>query len=157
MFRGQRGAQEGGRLAKEGHRRGDSTSGMEQRLDRLPLLVDCTIEVSRFRPGPNVGLIDAPGRADWLRPAVPPPLVLRNLPVDPAHDRRVADVHVPLGHQRHEITIARAVGKVLANAALDDFTRKPPTSVYGIAFSDALPERGVTVYSGDIGSPMSPV
>jgi hypothetical protein len=55
--------------------------------------------------------------------------------MDPAHDRRVADVHAPLGHQGDEIAIAQAIGKVPANAAFDDFTRKPPTPVYGITLN----------------------
>jgi hypothetical protein len=73
-----------GRLAEESHGRRDPTSGMKQRVDRLSFLVDGMIEVARFRPGPNVGLIDAPGRADGLRPAVPTPLVLGHVPIDPA-------------------------------------------------------------------------
>lgn len=123
------------RLTKERHCGSYSALRMEQRLDRLAFLVDSTIEVSCFRPGPNVGLINAPGRADRLRATVPPLLLLRHVSIDPAHDRSVADVHAPLGHEGDEIAIAQAVGQVPASTALDDFSRESPTPVNGIAFN----------------------
>jgi hypothetical protein len=55
--------------------------------------------------------------------------------MDPAHDRRVVDMHAPLGHEGDEIAVAQAVSKVPANAAFDDFARESATPVYGIAFN----------------------
>lgn len=107
------------RLTEERHCRSYSALRMEQRPDRLAFLVDSTIGVSCFRSGPNVGLINAPGRADRPRATVPPLLVLRHVSIDPAHDRSVADVHAPFGHEGDEIAIAQAVGQVPANTALD--------------------------------------
>jgi hypothetical protein len=47
----------------------------------------------------------------------------------------VADVNAPLGHEFDEIAVAQAVGKVPANAALDDFARESATPVDGIALN----------------------
>jgi hypothetical protein len=123
------------RFTEKSHRRSDSARGLEQRLDRLSLLVDGPVQVARPWPGLDVRLIHAPGRADGLRPPVPPRLVFRYVPMDPAHDRRVADVYASLGHKSDEIAVAQAVGKIPAHAALDDFTRESPTPVYRIAFN----------------------
>lgn len=71
---------------------------------------DGPVQVACPGPGLIVRLIHTQGRADRLRPAIPPLFAFRSVPMDPAHDRRVGDVHTPLSHQGYEIAIAQAVG-----------------------------------------------
>ena len=117
------------RLAKESHCRSDSTSCLKQGVDRFALLVDRAVQVARLRSGTTIGLVNAPGRTNTLRPAVPPPLVLRYVLEDPSHGRGVRYVYVALRHQSDEIAITQAVGEIPANAGLDDIAGEPPTSV----------------------------
>jgi hypothetical protein len=46
---------------------------VEQGVHGLALLINGTIQVAHLGPGANEGLVDAPGRTDRPRPAVPPP------------------------------------------------------------------------------------
>ena len=117
------------RLAKKGHSRSNTASRLEQGVHCLALLINGTIQVAHLRPGANEGLVDAPRRADRLRPAVPPPLVFGDVPKDPSHDRGVRHAHVALGHQRHEIATTQAVGEIPADAGFDDIAREPTAPV----------------------------
>src|SRR5438105_1927374 len=54
---------------------------------------------------------------------------------NPSHDRRVRHVHVALGHQGDEISIAQAVCKVPADTGFDHITGESATPVNGIAFN----------------------
>ncbi len=117
------------RLAKKGHGRCDTAPRLEQGVHCLALLINGTIQVAHLGPGANVGLVDAPGRTDRPRPAVPPPLVFGDVAQNPSDDGRMRHIHLTLGHQRHEIAIAQSVGQVPAHAGLDNLARESATTV----------------------------
>jgi len=120
---------------EESHGCSDFTPDLEQRVDRLPLFVDRAVQVSGLRTGVDVCLVDPPGGAGRLRPAVPPLLVFGDLPKDPPHDGGMRHVYLALLHQRHEVAIAQAVGEIPANAGFDHITREPPATVNCITFN----------------------
>src|SRR5450631_4650645 len=97
------------------------------------MFVDGPIEIIPLPPDLDVGLVDAPGIIHGSCEAVPSLLELRHISNHPTVDRRVRHGNTPLGHHRHEISIAQPVGNVPANAQLDDLGIEAATSVNGIS------------------------
>jgi hypothetical protein len=74
------------RLAKERLRRRDSAISSQQEVDRLPMLVDCAIQIVPLRLDLDVRLINPPRGADRLGESVPALLKFSNVPRYPAKD-----------------------------------------------------------------------
>ena len=80
--------------------------GAEQEIDSLSLLVDRAIEVSPVAFDLHVGFIDPPGSASSACEAVPSLFEFRNIPLDPAHYRRMGQRNPAFDHHFHEIAKA---------------------------------------------------
>ena len=96
------------RLAKERLRSRDSSIASKQEVDGLAMLVDSSVQVVPLRLDLDLRLIDAPRGADRLGEPMPALLEFRHIPRNPTKDRRMRDVHAPLGHHLHQVPIWRS-------------------------------------------------
>src|ERR1019366_9443082 len=87
----------------------DIPLGAEQEIDSLSFFVDRAVKISPAPLNLHVGFIDSPGGASSACEAVPAPFEVRDVALDPAHDRRIDQGHSALGHHFHEITKAELV------------------------------------------------
>src|ERR1700690_36225 len=76
----------GERLAKERLCRGNATVTAKQKVDRLSLLVDRSIEVMPLASNGNVRLVSAPGSTDGSREWIPALLIFWHVPRYPGQD-----------------------------------------------------------------------
>ncbi len=76
----------GERLAKERLCRRNAAVRAKEKVDRLSLLVDRSIEVMPFASNGNVRLVGAPGTTDGPRESVPALLKCRHVPGYPSED-----------------------------------------------------------------------
>src|ERR1700738_5488945 len=76
----------GERVTKERLCRRNSAVTAKEKVDRLSLLVDRSIEVMPFASNGNVRLVGAPGFADGPRETVPALLIFRHVPGYPSED-----------------------------------------------------------------------
>src|SRR3977135_3069947 len=106
----------GERLAKECLRSGNAPIRSQHEVYAAPLLVHGSVQIVPFALDRDVRLVNAPGTTDRAGKAIPALLKLRNIPNDPSHDRRVRNDDATLGHHRHEISIAQAIGDVPPHA-----------------------------------------
>jgi hypothetical protein len=121
------------RFAEEGLRSGDTAIRAKQKIHRLAVLVDGPVEKIPLSANFDIRFIYAPGSIHGSCEAVPSLFELRYISNHPTMNRRVLHGNSPLGHHRHEISIAQPVGDVPADAQLDDFGIEAATSVNGIS------------------------
>src|ERR1700722_7437573 len=76
----------GERLTKERLCRRNSAVTAKEKVDRLSLLVDRSIEELPFAANGNVRLVVAPGSTDGPRESVPALLIFRHVPGYPSED-----------------------------------------------------------------------
>ena len=76
----------GERLTKERLCRRNSVVTAKEKVDRLSLLVDRSIEVMPFASNGNVRLVDAPRSTDGSRESVPALFIFRHVPGYPSQD-----------------------------------------------------------------------
>ncbi len=84
----------------------DIPLGAEQEIENLTFFVDRAVEMSPAALDLHVGFIDSPGGARSAREAVPTPFEVRNMPLDPAHYRRMGQRNPAFEHHCHEIAKA---------------------------------------------------
>ena len=77
------------RPPEEGLGRREVPFGAQQEIDGLSLFVDGTIEIGPASFDFDVGFVDAPGATREAGEAVPALFELRDIALDPTHDRRV--------------------------------------------------------------------
>src|ERR1017187_7590691 len=109
----------GERLAKERLCRGNATVTAKQKVDRLSLLVDRSIEVMPLASNGNVRLVCAPGSTDGSRESIPALLIFWHVPRCPAQDCAVGYYDPALRHHCNEVAITQPIGDVPTNAQLD--------------------------------------
>ena len=120
------------RLAKERLRRRDAAVTAKEKVDRLSLLVDRSIEVMPFASNGNVRLVGAPGSTDGSRESVPALLIFRHVAGYPSQDCALGYHDPALRHHSNEIAIAQPIGDVPANAQLNDFSVEHPSAIDGV-------------------------
>src|SRR5450631_2554836 len=96
------------------------------KINALALAIDGPVQVHPFAANPDVRLVDAPRAADRACKSAPAPLELRNVTLNPAHDRRVRHRQSTLGHHLHQISKAQLVSKVPTHAQNDDLALEVP-------------------------------
>jgi hypothetical protein len=94
--------------------------GAEQEIDGLSLLVNGAIEISPAGLDFDAGLVDAPGHTSAACKAVPALLELRNVMLNPTHDRRVRERKATLGHHLREVSKAELEPQIPAHAEDND-------------------------------------
>ncbi len=98
----------GERLAKERLCRRDTAVTAQEKVDRLSLLVDRSIEVVPFASNRNLRLVAAPGSSDGSRKSAPALLIFRHVPGDPSQDCVVGYRDPGLRRHSNEIAIAQS-------------------------------------------------
>ena len=108
------------RPPEEGLGRRDVPFGAQQEIDSLSLFVDGTIEIG---PAPfdfDVGFVDPPGATREAGEAVPALFELRDIALDPTHDRRVRQREPAFSHHLDEIAKAEFVSQIPADTEDND-------------------------------------
>src|SRR5580693_10333478 len=100
----------------------------EPEVDRVPRLVDCPIEIGPFSTHLNIGLIDSPRLASGSAKTVPALDELWRKPANPAQDRRMGKIELPLGHHLDQISEAQLVAQVPTHAQDNHLAIKMSTS-----------------------------
>ena len=119
----------GERFAEERLRRCDSAVATQQKVNRLPVLVDGSIQVVPLSPNADVRLVGAPRPADASPEPVPALLELRYETQRPSKDGRVRQIHTAFGHHLDQIPVGEAVTDVPAHTEDDDLGIKPSLPV----------------------------
>src|ERR1017187_4285946 len=76
-------------VAEKGLRRLHAAIATQQRVDRLPMTIDCPVQIVPAAPHGNGRLVHPPRWIHRSRESRPSPLVFRDVAQHPAHYRRV--------------------------------------------------------------------
>lgn len=97
----------------------------EIEVDRVPELVDGSVQIGSFAANLHIGLVDTPARG--LRPAPVPAQALFDLWrifLNPAIDRRMINRHAPFSHHLFKIAVAHTVAAIPAHRPQDHIALK---------------------------------
>lgn len=86
------------------------------------LFVNRAVEIGPAPLDFDIGFVDAPGPSSRASEAVPTFLELRNIALDPTHDRRVRQGEPEFGDHLDEVAKAELVAEIPAHTEDDDFT-----------------------------------
>jgi hypothetical protein len=92
----------------------------QQEIDREPLLIDCTIQISSSPADLDVSLVNAPRRIGRSGIMTPELLELRDVALNPSQDRCMRDNDSSLGHHLDEVAVDQLVSHILADAENND-------------------------------------
>src|SRR5450759_4800877 len=103
--------------AKERLCRRNAAVTAKEKVGRLSLLVDRSIEVMPFTSNGEVRFVGAPGSTDGSTESVPALLIFRHVPGYPSQDCAVGYHDPAFCHHTNEVAIAQPVGDVPANGS----------------------------------------
>ena len=94
----------------------------EEDINRLPVFVYPPIPIDPFAVELDLPLIDAPRCAHRPSVALPPLREFWDLPLHPAHHRRMRHLNTTLRHHLSEIAITQLVGHIPPDTESDDLS-----------------------------------
>jgi hypothetical protein len=84
----------------------------QQKVNRVALIIDSTIEILPFTANPDVSLFHSRRPTDRASEIVPLLVELRDVVLYTSEDSSMSQINATLGHQAAEIAIAEFVGDV---------------------------------------------
>ena len=115
----------GSAMSSNGSSEEPSSSGnismfTQQEIDREPLLIDCTIQISPSPADLDVSLVNAPRRTGRSGIMTPELLELRDVALNPSQDCCMRDNDSSLGHHLDEVAVAQLGSHIPADAENND-------------------------------------
>src|SRR2546422_1264851 len=95
------------RFAEKAFGRSDIPSFAQQEVHCSPMFVDRSIETGPAALHLDISLVTSPGTVNWSSVAIPPFFELRNIPLNPAQNRRVSQHNSAFGHHLDQISRAQ--------------------------------------------------
>ena len=112
-------------LAQETLRYLGASSRRKVEVDHVAVLIERPVQVGPFTPDLDIGFVKTTARIEVAPPERAQPLLhLRNVPLNPAVDRRVVDGDAPFGEHFLQIAVADRVAAVPSNRPKDNLALK---------------------------------